>query len=241
MANDEIRDSDGRFGDVSASASGDGRSDAGAPPVEAEDGLRGVPAEDQIIGPELDELIAAIDAETREAGTAGVPDLRAGHKATAGDRLLLFALGGAYFALPLDVVTELGDVPPTTTVPNVPDWVSGVGNLRGDVLTVLDLRPFLLTESEFDSPASRMIVVRSSKGLVAGLLVERVLGIVGRSSQEIKPATAPLDERLAPFLVAFFQHQERTVSLVELDRLLPVLAVGREADSELHLSRRAVN
>ena len=55
-------------------------------------------------------------------------------------RYLTFHLGASHYAVPIAVVREVVRMCPITAVPQMPDYVRGVINLRGTVLAVLDLR-----------------------------------------------------------------------------------------------------
>src|SRR5215469_692173 len=54
-----------------------------------------------------------------------------------------FSLGGSGCVFPAEYVLEVGQIPKITPVPNVPYWLAGVANRRGDIISVVDLRAFL--------------------------------------------------------------------------------------------------
>ena len=89
-------------------------------------------------------------------------------------QLLTFVLDASPYALPVARVREIVRVRPITPVPRVPSDVCGVISLRGEILEVIDLRLRLRLRAAANGRASRILVVHSSDGGVAGLLVDGV-------------------------------------------------------------------
>ena len=170
----------------------------------------------------LGELIAAIDAELAAAPAA------AGAAPAAGParQHLLFSLAGTRYAVRLDHLVELGLPPATTVVPNVPGWVRGVANLRGDILAVVDLAAFFGLEPAGEVAAARVLVVRAGGDQVtAGLLVDGVHGLVGLDAP--RPPTAEVADRVAPFLSGVSEHEDRLVAVLDLERFFASPEVRR--------------
>ena len=173
-------------------------------------------------GPPLDDLIAEIDRQVaahpgQEAGTAV-----AGEEPAKGEtrRHLLFSLAGTRCAVPLEHLMELGGLPRITPVPNLPGWVHGVTNLRGDILSVLDLAAFFDMEPPAGRKVTRLLVVRDlGEEAAAGLLADEVHGIVDLPVGAMRPPAAPIENRLAPFLTGVAEHGERLVSVLDLEKL----------------------
>ncbi len=118
--------------------------------------------------------------------TAGAPDA-----ASASDdelKFLVFRLGDDEFALPIEVVDEVAQVPARITrLPKTPAFLEGVINLRGDVLPVIDQR------RRFDMPAPetpagrRLVVVRTERHR-AGLIVDSVSQVLTSRADAIEEA-----------------------------------------------------
>jgi len=164
--------------------------------------------------PTLVEAIAA-------APSAAVTPVRpAGPEADRAERFVLFSIAAAHYAVAESCVTELDRVPAITPVPRVPAWLRGVASLRGDILSVVDMRTFLGLEAA--SPHSaRMLVVRLlDEEFVAGLLVDTVDRIVAIPPADIVPPASPLDGPLAAYLRGVCTIGERLVAVLDLDRLL---------------------
>lgn len=172
----------------------------------------------------LDELVAALDAEVAAAPLAEPAASPRGEAAGDGrpERLVVFSLAGARYAVPVANVVEVGSVPAVTPVPNVPGWIVGVANLRGEILSVVDLGGYLGREGR-PAGGGRLIVVRTAGGgeeWTSSLLVDHVTGMSSVARGEIGPTTAPIIDRVAPYLTGVYRRDDGVVSVLDLDRLL---------------------
>ncbi len=151
-----------------------------------------------------------------------------GEPGEPGERCLVFSLGGLLLAVPSARLRELAEAPRAprlARLPLVPAWVRGVANLRGDVLAVVDLLPFLGGGELPERPANRLLVLGPAAGEAwAGLLVEKVHGMaVAPVSPEV-PKELPGEHPLGEFLLGSFRHAQGEAAVLDVDRLLARLA-----------------
>ena len=99
------------------------------------------------------------------------------------DRLLIIKLHGGLFGVDADAVREIVDFPAATRLPGAPPYVRGVVNLRGQLLTVVDIG-HRLTGSPATSTEGSIVVV-AAEGRALGLLVDDFQDV-----QEVQVATA---------------------------------------------------
>lgn len=142
----------------------------------------------------------------------------AAEPAPQGQRLLVFALDGAPYALPVERVREIVRQRPITPVPRVPAEVLGVISLRGQVIQVIDPRPRLLLPAAAPGAASRIVVAHDGEGRVAGILVDSVEEVVTVAEDGLR------DARGGPSgaVEGLYRHRGRFVSIVDLDRVMDV-------------------
>lgn len=95
-------------------------------------------------------------------------------------------LGGGRFALPMDMVAEVGRMPGLTRVPGTPRWVAGVANWRGRILGVLDLRVLLGVDLGTRGETTRLVVLHRAPVSV-GMIAERVEGVLVVDSDLLEP------------------------------------------------------
>ncbi len=172
-------------------------------------------------GPDLEEVIGGIDDAYAAQGVGEVVAAEPGPRDATSllEKFVLFSLGPSTFAVPTRNVREVERAPDVTPVPSVPSWLRGVANLRGDILSVVDLRGFFGVPA--DEEARRMLVVASDSGeVVTAFLVDAVRGMTRLTAADRRPTAAVSDERIAPFVDGLVELDGRLVTILDLDRIL---------------------
>lgn len=104
-------------------------------------------------------------------------------------------------------------------VPGAPDYVLGIINLRGNVVTVIDTRRrFGLADAEI-TDATRVVVMESASQ-VMGILVDSVAEVVYVKSSEIETAPNVGNEESARFIQGVCNRNGELIILVEFDKML---------------------
>ena len=99
-----------------------------------------------------------------------------------------FYFGEHYFGLPIDEVIEINRALEITPVPQAPEYVSGVVNLRGQILTAIDLsrRIGLHTESQAQSDGMNNVIIGHREEPIS-LLVEKIGDVISVPDRQIEP------------------------------------------------------
>ncbi len=87
-----------------------------------------------------------------------------------------FRLGEMRLVTPLDHVLEILPPPALSPVPGVKHWLKGVANVRGNLITIVDLPEYFGKPPVFRDPDARMMIM-NIPGFNTGLLVNEVLGL----------------------------------------------------------------
>lgn len=133
--------------------------------------------------------------------------------------LVVFALAGELFAVAVERVREVIRAHDITRVPQAPEHVRGVQNMRGSILPVLEIRTRLgLPPSELTA-ASRVLVVEARSRLI-GLLVDTVLQVARVKRSAISAPPAEVRSTLSQHIESLARVDGRTALLLELDKLL---------------------
>src|SRR5262249_17419684 len=105
----------------------------------------------------------------------------------ATSQYMVFSLADMDYAVPLSHVLEVGRTRPITPVPNLTDWILGVANVHGDIVSMISLRRFLGLPLRDTGPESRLLVVKANSGpeLTTGLIVDRIRGIRSVSTGQL--------------------------------------------------------
>ncbi len=150
---------------------------------------------------------------------ASSPDDVGAHVAPreTGTRHLVVRTADIRLAVPLESVRDVMRPLPLTALPGTPDWVAGVANVRGDIVTVIDLAAFL----ELGEPAARrgLVIVQGNDGCVLGALVDEITGIRAVTDD----AESPIDNRLAQFLAGVGADPSGLVHRLSVANLLTAL------------------
>ncbi len=109
------------------------------------------------------------------------------HKSLVGKSLVGFAVGEVAYAVPIQAVREIVNPLPLTPLPHVPGAVVGVGDHRGEVLPVVDLRLRFGLPRLADPRRAKWILV-NIEGRTVGLIVDRVTDVFGTGGAPLKPA-----------------------------------------------------
>ena len=110
-------------------------------------------------------------------------------------------------------------------VPGAPDYVLGIINLRGNVVSVIDARTrFGLTTKESDD-LSRIIVIEAQKQIL-GILVDSVAEVVDIQRDEIEIAPNVGNAETAKYIDGVVSRGDKLLILVDLNKLLSESEVG---------------
>jgi purine-binding chemotaxis protein CheW len=135
--------------------------------------------------------------------------------------LVTFALGGAWYGLEASQVQEVILVEDNTIVYHAPLYVRGIINLRGKIVTVLDIETKLNLSPHQVNTDSRIIIVEWNHEQV-GLLVEVVAEVITLNKEQIDPVPLNLNETLGAYLNGVYNDENRLIGILNLDRVLAV-------------------
>ena len=141
-------------------------------------------------------------------------------------KYLTFALGPEEFGLEILKVREIIGYMDITAIPQTPEHVRGVVNLRGQVIPVVDLRKrFGLPPTEA-TKSTRIVVVEAS-GMTVGLVVDSVDEVRNLPTDTIEPPSPIVTTVDSDFLMGVGKlpaggGQEQLVILLDLDRVTSV-------------------
>jgi purine-binding chemotaxis protein CheW len=131
-------------------------------------------------------------------------------------RLLVFRIDEALYALAVERVREIVRLRPITPVPRLPAAVVGVISLRGQILQVIDLRRRLGLPGAQGARRARIVVAHDGDGRVAGILVDAVDQVVAVGEEAFCDAPGAA----LGVVEGLFRREGRFVSIVDLDRVM---------------------
>jgi len=136
-------------------------------------------------------------------------------------QFVVFALAGEEYGLGILDVKEIVKTAQITTVPNMPDFIKGVINLRGRIVVVIDLaKRFFLQDKEADT-TGKHIVITIVKENMFGLLVDEVTEVLRLPEKSIKVAPKLITEKMdSKYLTGVGTIDERLVVLLDISKVL---------------------
>ena len=138
-------------------------------------------------------------------------------------QLATFYLANYHFAVPVQQVQEVLMEQPHTPAPGASRSVAGLINLRGQVVTALDLRRRLgMPERAADSdgaPRSINVVVRA-RGEVWSLIVDRIGDVINVTESQFEPPPDSLHGPLRDLIVGAFKLDQQLLLQLNVDCVL---------------------
>ena len=129
------------------------------------------------------------------------------------------SMNGKYFGLDLDIVREFIKIDKITRIPCTPNYIIGNMNLRGEILTLVDIsQPLSLEVNNTQQPAKAVVI--NVDDVVAGIAVEEVFDVVYIPSAEIKPIPVAVDKNMAEYLQGMTTYLDRPFHIINLSKLI---------------------
>jgi purine-binding chemotaxis protein CheW len=138
-------------------------------------------------------------------------------------KYLIFRSSESIYGLSIDTVKEVITAMPATQVPETPDFVEGVINLRGKVIPVISLGKVLGTEEDVSSENSCIIIaetkVQEDRALV-GIHVDEFMGVLYLRGEEIEDVPGIIYQHCANYALGIAKTDRGLVIILTVEKLL---------------------
>lgn len=154
---------------------------------------------------------------------AAVAEAVADPESALGGKYLTFRLGDEEYGLEILKVQEIIKMQSITKVPRTPAFVRGVINLRGKVISVVDLRLKFSMDSQADTDKTCIIVTQvalADKALTMGVIVDEVSEVLDIVDTEIEPAPSFGTSVDTKFILGMAKTKGSVKILLDIDRVL---------------------
>jgi len=132
-------------------------------------------------------------------------------------QIVNFTVGDVNYGAPVEQVREVRDVQAVTPVPGAPSYVEGVTNLRGQIITVMDLRKRLDIEETQES-AQKIIVIEMGKAAV-GVVVDTVTEVSTIAEADIE-RNIQVTKKLEEYVVGVGKQGEKLIVILDLAKII---------------------
>jgi purine-binding chemotaxis protein CheW len=130
-----------------------------------------------------------------------------------------FKVGRETYGVPITSLHEIVRVPEITAVPDAPDYLEGVINLRGKIVSVMDLRKRFGEKQAMLKKQNRILVVEHS-GRLAGLIVDSASEVLKIPADAVEPPPAVFQDGGLNCVTGLGKVSGRLVVLLDMSRLL---------------------
>jgi purine-binding chemotaxis protein CheW len=152
--------------------------------------------------------------------------VEAGHRLPeAGDtvdfKIVTFSLAGKDYGIDIMKIREIARIVNFTYVPNVPGFVRGVYNLRGEIISIIDLRAMfnLPFQQKASNEEESGLIVRLN-GLLIGVIVDKIDKVIGINSKTIQPPHPIFGDINIKFISGVVENDGRLYIILDADRVL---------------------
>jgi len=130
-----------------------------------------------------------------------------------------FQVGRETYGVPITSLHEIVRVPEITAVPDAPDYLEGVINLRGKIVSVMDLRKRFGNKQVALKKQNRILVVEHG-GRLAGLIVDSATEVLKIPSDAVEPPPAAFQDGGLNCVTGLGKVAGRLVVLLDMSKLL---------------------
>ncbi|HZR55365.1 MAG TPA: chemotaxis protein CheW [Terriglobales bacterium] len=130
-----------------------------------------------------------------------------------------FQVGPETYGVPITSLHEIVRVPEITAVPDAPEYMEGVINLRGKIVSVIDLRKRLGETKAVNGRRNRILVVEH-KGRLSGLIVDSASEVIKIPAADVEPSPTEFHEGSLNCVTGLGKYKGRLIVLLEMSKLL---------------------
>ena len=135
-------------------------------------------------------------------------------------QIVVFNLGKEEFGVNISEVREIIRLEQITKIPNTPQYIKGVINLRGGIIVVIDLAMRLALPDKEADKDTRIIVIEVNNNSV-GMLVDSATEVLRLSGDQVEPAPAIITKKIdADYIEGVGILNERLLILLDLAKVL---------------------
>ncbi len=130
-----------------------------------------------------------------------------------------FRVGRETYGVPIKLILEIVRVPEITAVPDAPEHIEGVINLRGKIVSIMDLRKRFGEKNIAQSRHNRILIMEL-QGRLAGLIVDGASEVMKLPAAEVEPPPAVFQESGLQCVTGVAKHGGRLIVLLDIGKLL---------------------
>ncbi len=133
-------------------------------------------------------------------------------------KYLIFSVNGVDYGVEIGYVTEIIGIQPITAIPNTPDYIKGIINIRGTIVPVIDMRlRFNFEPTEYGEKTC--IISLNNDNVHLGLIVDAVVDVIQLSADTVLMPPSDGIEAKNKFLKAIGKYQKGVKQIVDINKI----------------------
>ncbi len=173
----------------------------------------------------IDQLIDALPHPYATGGFEAFLGSQLGSIKQRGKQYLCFELKNTRFALPMQYALEITYRTDITPLPNLPQWMLGISNVRGEITSVVDLARVIGIPGHGATLGDHLILLHSAD-MTIGILADRIAGSVfDEDPHHQLTRRAPEDDALSSLISTVFEDGAHEIYVLDVPRLAATLVI----------------
>lgn len=139
-------------------------------------------------------------------------------------QLIGFEIAEEFFGVDILMVQEILKDITITAIPDSPDFIQGIVNLRGNIIPVVDLKKLLRLPASTVKDDSLWILILNISGRITGFVVDRVTRVIKIQNKNIKPPPELIISGglESDYIRGVCKHDKRILAILDFNRILLV-------------------
>lgn len=134
-------------------------------------------------------------------------------------QLIIFCAGNEEFGVKIDSVREIIKIGTITPIPDSPPFIKGIINVRGEIVTAVDIKSrFSLPDNK--NTGSKHIIVTKQEDSLFGLIVDEVIEILRIMKKDINPPPSLITGINDKYISGVITHHDRLIIILDLNLVL---------------------
>jgi purine-binding chemotaxis protein CheW len=138
---------------------------------------------------------------------------------------MTFSLSGRIYAFPAKQIIEIVQLPALTILEKTPDYIIGMMNLRGKIISVVDLRKFLGISQVPYSSDCQVLIIRSFDKTI-GIITDSVNDVIQFDTQNLEQLPYQSEEK---YISGIYKNLQNIVALLDLDKIIADIDTTNQA------------
>lgn len=134
-------------------------------------------------------------------------------------RYVTFRIANEIYGLPIADIVEISKTFGTTPVPRTRDYLLGIGNVRGDVIPVIQLARRLSMPVAPERRQTRVLIV-NHRGDLYGLVIDEVLEVLSIPPEDLEEAPGGIGSTRAEYILALGRQGRQLIIILDLSTVL---------------------